>query len=43
MNARANLVGICEDCHDRHHKGEIEIEGWVETSDGLVLKVSPCK
>ena len=43
LNQRSNLVGICESCHDLHHKGEIQIEGWVETSNGPVLKVSPCK
>ena len=35
----SNLVGICESCHDKHHSGKLDIVGWVETSDGMVLDV----
>lgn len=40
MNAVSNLVGICEECHLKHHRGEIEIVGWTETSKGNLLIVN---
>ena len=42
LHSFCNLVGICEDCHMRHHHGTLEIKGWVETSEGMKLKVSEC-
>lgn len=34
-----NLVPLCEDCHHKVHKGEIEIKGFKMTSNGLELEV----
>lgn len=36
MNALANLVVVCQECHDRHHTGELEIGVVKQTSDGPV-------
>jgi DNA mismatch repair protein MutS len=33
----ANLVGLCESCHDKVHQGKITIRGYVQTSHGLEL------
>jgi len=38
-NRLSNLVGICDECHLRHHKGEIDIIGWQTTSNGRELEV----
>lgn len=32
-----NLVVLCGACHDKHHKGLLEIKGWAETSSGRKL------
>jgi len=36
-NHAGNLAVLCEECHTKHHKGEIEIVGWKETSAGKML------
>jgi len=36
-NHAGNLAVLCEDCHTKHHKGDIEIIGWKETSAGKTL------
>jgi DNA mismatch repair protein MutS len=36
-NEKANLVILCEACHDKHHGGEMEVRGWVATSAGKKL------
>jgi len=33
----ANLVGLCESCHDKVHQGKITIRGYMQTSYGLEL------
>ncbi len=33
----ANLVGLCESCHDKVHQGKISIRGYKQTSHGLIL------
>lgn len=37
-NKKHNLVTLCKDCHKKEHDGELQIEGYVKTSEGLVLK-----
>lgn len=37
-NRLSNLLNICEECHDKIHAGEIEIEGYVQTSFGKELR-----
>lgn len=37
VNNYANLVGLCESCHDKVHQGKITIRGYVQTSHGLIL------
>ncbi len=33
----ANLVGLCESCHNQVHQGKITIKGYLQTSVGLEL------
>ena len=40
LHSLSNLVGICGSCHTRHHRGKIDIEGWIETSSGMELVVT---
>jgi DNA mismatch repair protein MutS len=39
-NDVGNLVVLCDSCHDRHHRGELTICGWVQTSEGRQLVTS---
>ena len=39
MNARRNLVVVCQKCHDAHHAGEMEIGCVKQTSEGEVREV----
>jgi DNA mismatch repair protein MutS len=36
-NTKSNLVVLCENCHQNHHSGLLEIQGWMHTSEGLKL------
>jgi DNA mismatch repair protein MutS len=36
-HVEGNLVVLCGACHDKHHKGMLEIQGWRETSSGRRL------
>jgi DNA mismatch repair protein MutS len=38
-NAKHNLVNICKECHDKEHNGEIHIEGFKQTNEGIILNV----
>ncbi len=38
-NELYNLVVLCSKCHDMHDRGDINIIGWQETSNGLKLKI----
>ena len=38
-NTKANLVVLCEACHDKHHRGLLEITGWKDTTEGRKLVV----
>lgn len=40
MNKESNLVPLCDECHDREHRGELHIEGYVQTSAGVEVKVA---
>jgi DNA mismatch repair protein MutS len=41
MNDQSNLVILCEMCHNDHHKGILQIDGWVQTVEGIQLKFRP--
>jgi len=36
-NAKHNLVPLCKSCHIKEHNGSIIIEGYLKTSEGIVL------
>jgi DNA mismatch repair protein MutS len=38
-NSVGNLAVLCELCHDKHHRGDIAVRGWVQTSHGRMLDV----
>ena len=37
-NIRHNLVPLCKSCHDKNHKGELNINGYIKTTDGIELQ-----
>lgn len=37
-NTKENLVVLCSGCHDAHHDGMLEIQGWKATTEGNVLE-----
>ena len=37
-NTSGNLAVLCSGCHDKHHSGVLEIQGWVDTSAGRQLQ-----
>jgi DNA mismatch repair protein MutS len=39
-NALSNLMGVCEKCHDEIHRGNLIIDGYRQTSNGIELVVS---
>jgi hypothetical protein len=32
-------MNVCEKCHDKIHHGEIKVNGYIQTSDGIELDV----
>ena len=38
-NIKHNLVGLCKNCHNKEHNNTISIKGYVDTSEGIKLKV----
>jgi len=40
QNIKHNLVPLCKSCHRREHSGEIDIQGYKKTSDGIIIYVS---
>jgi DNA mismatch repair protein MutS len=42
-NARSNLMNVCQQCHDDIHNGSIDVNGYVQTTDGVELKLSRVK
>lgn len=38
-NVKENLVVLCSACHNAHHHGMLEIQGWEATSHGPHIKV----
>lgn len=36
-NTKENLVVLCDACHDKHHKGMLDIQGWKQTTHGKRL------
>lgn len=39
-NAQHNLVPLCKDCHMQEHNGKLNIEGYMQTSEGIMLCTS---
>jgi DNA mismatch repair protein MutS len=39
VNRASNLMPLCEECHNKEHQGELCIEGYVQTSQGVEAKV----
>lgn len=37
FDAKWNRCNVCSNCHTKIHKGDIIIEGWFSTNDGLTL------
>jgi DNA mismatch repair protein MutS len=37
MNANFNLVALCKECHRKVHKKEITVNGFISTSEGIIL------
>jgi DNA mismatch repair protein MutS len=42
-NDAGNLVVLCDACHDKHHRGEIEVHGWQATTTGRKLDLTKFK
>jgi DNA mismatch repair protein MutS len=42
-NEKYNLVCLCEKCHNDVHNGKIEIKGYIQTSNGIVLDYNEIK
>lgn len=40
IHGAGNLVCLCAGCHDDHHAGRLQIQGWEDTSTGRHLKWS---
>jgi DNA mismatch repair protein MutS len=38
-NSKHNLVNICKECHDKEHSGVINIEGYKQSTEGIILDV----
>lgn len=36
MNLLSNLAVLCEECHDKHHAGKIEVKPLIQTSEGPI-------
>jgi len=36
-NVKSNLCILCESCHNKVHHGNLEIKGYIETSEGIQL------
>lgn len=38
-NHLSNLMNVCEECHDKIHRGDIRVMGYQQTSEGVKLTV----
>ena len=36
-DCKSNLVPLCKKCHNDVHSGHININGWIQTSNGIIL------
>jgi hypothetical protein len=36
-NATHNLASLCKECHNKEHKGIIKINGYKQSSNGIIL------
>lgn len=37
MNAKHNLMNVCESCHDKIHSKKVKVKGYVQTGEGVRL------
>ena len=42
-NSKYNLLTVCSECHDKIDRNEIEIDGFMQTSKGKILKYKKSK
>ena len=35
VHSRANLIVLCDECHDKVHAGQVEVGPLIQTSDGM--------
>jgi len=42
-NNKHNLAPLCKECHDKEHRGVISIKGYIDTSNGIKLKINKNK
>lgn len=40
QNIKHNLMPLCKACHKKHHSGEIDIKGYIQTSEGIEVQVN---
>ena len=38
-NIKYNLMNVCEKCHDKIHRNEIFVNGYIQTSNGIELQI----
>lgn len=38
-NNKTNLMNVCEKCHDNIHNGDINVNGYIQTSNGIELDI----
>jgi len=38
-NKEFNLLPVCEECHQNIHNGQLQIKGYKQTSEGIILEV----
>lgn len=41
-NVQHNLIPLCESCHDAIHDGRLLVSGYIQTEDGIEMKVQEC-
>jgi DNA mismatch repair protein MutS len=41
-NRKSNLVTLCSACHDKIHYDDLKINGYIQSSDGVILDIEKC-
>jgi len=42
-NRKSNLVTLCSACHDKIHYDNFKINGYIQSSNGVILDIEKCK